>query len=482
MGKNVQEIKCLKCHKEIRKLVNLKRGFHSNKEVTSKKCWNCHGEHFGRNFEIIRFDEKKFNHKKSGYELIGSHKNLDCKKCHNSNFISDKKLKSKTKTFLGLNKNCITCHDDIHKGTLNNDCAKCHTMNKFTPAENFNHNDAKFVLTGKHKKVDCVKCHVIEKKGKEKFQKFTGLKFNNCNSCHKDVHKRRFGNDCKSCHNTESFNKISMTKNFNHNRTNFPLVGKHKSVSCKSCHKSSLSYKQKHKKCLDCHKDYHGGEFSSSGKPSDCVECHNEYGFSPSTYSVAEHNKSNFPLGGAHKAVACIECHLNNGKWKFRINGETCIACHKNVHGNSIDKKYFNKNKCEACHSTSSWKNVTFNHANTKFELIGVHKKTECASCHFDKSVLDEKAKHFITINSKCSSCHDDVHRGQFVKENEGNCKSCHNFNNWNPVLFDHNKTNFKIEGAHKNVDCLECHKLVNDKKGNYVLYKIEDTRCISCH
>jgi len=482
LGKNVEEIKCLNCHKKIKNLINLKRGFHSSKEAASKKCWQCHGEHFGRNFEIIRFDEKKFNHIKSGYKLVGSHKKLDCKKCHNSNFIKERKLSKKTKTFLGLNQDCLTCHKDEHRGTLSNDCAKCHLFNKFSPAEKFDHAKSKYPLTGKHKNVKCIKCHKFEKSNKGKFQKFTGLKFNNCFYCHNDIHKGKLGKNCKSCHNTKSFAKINYLKNFNHNKTNFPLVGKHRNVDCNSCHKKNLLSKPKYKSCSNCHKDYHKGEFRNKNIKSDCNECHDEYSFTQSHFTIEQHSKTKFPLTGAHKAIACTVCHKKNNFWKFNITGEKCIECHKNVHDNSINKKYFNKNKCEKCHSTLSWNKITFNHNITNFKLVGKHKTVSCSECHFAQKHAEKNLKHFIVLSTECTFCHNDVHRGQFDNGEKEYCKKCHNNYNWKQTLFDHNKTNFKLEGAHKNLDCLNCHKIIKDKNGTYILYKIKGTKCISCH
>ncbi len=383
---------------------------------------------------------------------------------------------------MGLDQNCISCHEDVHQGTLDNNCSKCHTMNKFSPAEKFNHSKTKFELTGKHKEVKCIKCHKNKENTKEELKIFNGLKFNNCSSCHQDIHKGKLGGDCKSCHNTQSFRKINSIKNFNHDRTNFPLIGKHKKVSCKKCHKNTFSRKPNHKKCLDCHSDYHKGEFSKNSKITDCKECHNKNGFTPSLFTLEKHNKTGFPLTGAHKATACISCHLKTKRWQFKIKGNKCTNCHTDIHENSINKKFFINNKCTNCHTTKSWKKVEFDHNKTKFELLGKHKTISCSDCHFPNSKVGDKYKKFVSLNSNCTSCHNDIHRGQFIEGTNELCKNCHTNNDWNPSLFEHDNTEFKLDGAHKNVDCLECHKTITDKKGSYVYYKIKDTRCISCH
>ena len=40
-----------------------------------------------------------------------------------------------------------------------------------------------------------------------------------------------------------------------------------------------------------------------------CEDCHTVDGFQPSTFSLARHQSSAFPLKGAHAAMACEDCH-----------------------------------------------------------------------------------------------------------------------------------------------------------------------------
>ncbi len=481
LGKSLDNAKCLDCHKEIAGLINLNRGYHSNKKVKNENCWKCHGEHFGRNFQIIRFDENKFNHNEALYELAGKHKELECNKCHKKDFISDSKLKQKAKTFLGLTGECADCHEDVHRNTLGKDCASCHNEEKFKPAVKFNHDEAKFKLTGAHKNVGCEKCHAIENIDGKEFQRFTDIEFSSCNSCHTDVHKGKFGKKCASCHTTKSFTDVKNLKSFNHSKTAFPLIGKHKRVKCSSCHKGSLSFKPKFKYCYNCHSDFHDGEFENSGILRDCKECHNENGFSPSLFSMERHAELKFKLTGAHTAIPCTDCHYQGNKWKFRISGDNCIECHEDFHSSVRNSKFFTGINCESCHSTGSWQSVTFDHNKTKFELLGKHKEEKCESCHF-KSEEGKIVQHFNDLGTNCSGCHEDIHAGQFNESDSETCKTCHTFDNWEPTLFDHNNTGFALEGAHAKVECNQCHYAVSKGKVQYILYKIERTRCIDCH
>ena len=131
---------------------------------------------------------------------------------------------------------------------------------------------------------------------------------------------------------------MDLKNKFDHRKTNFPLKGKHKYVVCNSCHKGNLLSKPAHNSCIDCHTDFHEGEFIKAGKITDCNQCHTEKGFSPSIFTLEQHKQTKFKLENAHMATPCNSCHLTNQKWKFRINGENCIDCHQNIHNEEISE------------------------------------------------------------------------------------------------------------------------------------------------
>ncbi len=196
LGEKVVNSKCLDCHTEINYLMNKGKGYHASPDVKGKECVTCHSEHNGRDFRIINFNPKKFDHNKAGYSLTGKHARIECNNCHQPKFISDTNVKRLKNTYLGLTENCYTCHEDYHQNTLGNDCSSCHNTLNFKPAAKFDHSTASFRLTGAHEKVDCVKCHVKETRNGKDFQVFKGVIFESCESCHKDVHKGKFGKNC----------------------------------------------------------------------------------------------------------------------------------------------------------------------------------------------------------------------------------------------------------------------------------------------
>jgi len=482
LGEKETTSKCLECHKEIQNLINQKKGYHSSSEVSGKKCAECHGEHFGLDFEIIRFDETTFKHDLAGYNLEGKHSELKCVDCHKTELVKNKISQKNGDSYLGLGIECLSCHSDYHQNTLPKNCTTCHNQNAFKPAPGFDHSKSKFKLTGKHQTVDCVKCHKIEQQNGQKIQVFSGIAFASCTSCHEDVHQNKFGNDCLKCHSGFSFREVKSLGNFNHEKTTFPLRGKHINVDCKKCHKGSYTKPVKHKRCVDCHSDYHEKQFQKNGISPDCSECHIVETFSPSLYSVKKHNQSNFPLEGSHLATPCFICHKPAEKWNFGNMKVRCIECHENIHKNYMNEKYIPGGECKTCHSTSIWSEVTFDHKTTDFALLGKHNQVSCRECHFRQDSEKELQQQFNWENQVCTNCHSDVHFGQFKENGADICENCHTNNNWKPEKFDHANARFKLDGKHEGLDCVKCHKPNDKLLKPYIIYKFEDISCASCH
>jgi len=507
VGKQIAPSKCLSCHTILREQINNKKGLHANPEFG--KCENCHVEHHGRNFDLIYWEngQKSFDHNKTGYALEGKHAEAECRSCHkpanisNQNLFKERKKNLQT-TFLGLNTDCLSCHHDEHRGQMEKNCLNCHAMNGWKPAPKFDHNKTDFRLTGKHIQVGCEKCHqsVIDNRfpNDNSFLKFQKTQFSKCIDCHRDPHNNRFGKVCTSCHNTGGWDKINRAS-FDHNQTNFPLKGKHQFVQCEKCHMPGKPSKGlKYSRCRDCHPDFHQGQFARRSSGGDCGECHTVEGFVPSTFTVAQHQKTDFVLLGAHLAIPCIACHKqtigSSGQRtiQFRFTFKDCQNCHSDPHGGDADK-YIKTGGCVHCHNSESWRTITFDHKQTGFALIARHAETACRSCHkpIDNPIGAMRLK-LAGLSAVCQDCHKDIHQGQFMTtviqagstKKMTNCARCHTpTKNWVPENFDHNRdANFKLEGAHKLVPCSQCHKQVEKNGIKFVEYKPINPSCNTCH
>jgi hypothetical protein len=488
LGDKVTDSKCLECHKDIQSLINENRGFHANSVVEEQNCIECHSEHHGRKFDMVRFHKDSFDHDKTGYVLEGQHEVIDCNKCHMPDNIENIDVKKRTNTFLGLDQECLACHDDYHQKTLTDDCKQCHDFEAFKPASKFNHDKASFKLTGKHIDVECIECHKESTRNGLEFQEFTGIAFEDCKSCHDDAHNNQLPGDCKSCHTDLGFEIFEGQSKFNHELTKFALKGKHSEVDCFACHKESdnatLVFQDQlrvnENNCVKCHDDVHESKFGL-----DCAKCHNEKSFrSLKNMNLFDHNVTDYPLGGKHIAVDCKQCH--NGRYTKAIDFSACNKCHDDYHkgefkGNGVSPD------CVECHSLENGFDYSLytveQHQETTFPLEGAHFATPCYSCHVSE---DDKRWAFRGLGSNCIDCHTDIHEG-YISQTfypEKDCKSCHINDNWTDVTFNHNKTNWTLDGKHLEVDCRSCHFTESSTGNPNVIQKFTDldANCASCH
>ena len=435
---------CKDCHKEIRKDVEFKRGYHGLMEE-GKECKECHTEHRGRDAKIAKLNTSNFDHKSTGFELKGAHLNekVLCKDCH---FPQKKYREAPTK--------CDGCHEkaDKHKGSLGKVCENCHEE-KDWKTTHFDHSKTSFPLLGKHVDVKCTNCHVNDKFKETPKQ---------CSECHRKddnkAHQGKFGAKCESCHTDRGWKEIL----FDHGKkTRFPLLGKHlPPLKCTACHRGEL-YKEKLKTaCVSCHRKdddkAHKGKFGPK-----CESCHTEKGWKELLFD--HDRKTKFPLLGKHTDVKCTGCHKGD---LYRDKLEmACVSCHRKD-DDKVHKGKFGP-KCESCHTDRGWKEILFDHdKKTKFPLLGKHRPPlRCSECHKGDLYKDKLAMD-------CNSCHqkDDKHKGQEGRK----CESCHNEEDWKKAKFDHRLSRFALTGKHTLVDCKKCHATP--------MFKDAKSDCWSCH
>lgn len=487
--------KCLSCHLEIKTRIDQQRGLHHQVfTIDRKACFSCHSDHAGRAFKMVFWEngQDNFDHKQTGFSLKGKHAQTKCQDCHKSEFIKEdlKKLQPEidlAKTFLGLQRDCISCHVDEHRGQLDTECSKCHTEENWKPAPNFDHDNARFQLTGKHIQVDCAKCHPqindLQKTAAAKpvFTKFTGLPFNSCKACHDDVHKGKFGADCQSCHTTTGWRGMNRST-FDHSKTRFPLLGKHQNVDCQKCHTSGDMLKPlQFGTCAACHKDVHEGKLGQ-----DCQSCHNERSWKTVNRDKFDHSTTGFPLRGLHASVDCQKCHTS-GSMTQPLKSELCSDCHKDIHLGQFAKRP-DGGRCEVCHDEQGFIPALYGireHQQSGFQLIGSHIATQCRACHkLKKSRSGEPIRQFVFSDTRCETCHQDIHVGQFSKIIPvKSCEICHQPTEWPDLQFNHDAdSRFPLKGAHQNVQCNECHKLYKLQDTVIRLYRPIDPACETCH
>jgi len=187
-------------------------------------------------------------------------------------------------------------------------------------------------------------------------------------------------------------------------------------------------------------------------------------------------------LKGGHAATPCFECHKKQKEWSFRNIGLKCIDCHTDQHKGYIRDIFYPASDCRVCHNEGRWNDVAFNHSKTSFFLTGAHIRQSCSTCHYRKDSNGIPLQKFAGLPKNCSDCHSDIHSRQFEKNGITDCTSCHDTESWKASKFNHNNTNFKLDGKHISVPCAKCHKPEQSGSGYFVKYKLKEYKCESCH
>jgi hypothetical protein len=496
-NREVQE-KCLECHKEIAAMLAGGKGLHAGANYS--KCVDCHVEHHGEDYELVFWGDKGrdgFNHFETGYELTGSHLELECRKCHSVKYVTDPgrltaMSKDLDRTFLGLETRCAACHQDIHQAQFDKACTVCHDTGKWKPAPLFDHQVSAFPLTGKHVKTDCAKCHkpAVLVAGNPETPRFTSLAFQLCTDCHKDPHTGTLGPDCAGCHVTDDWRTISGA-GFDHARTRYPLEGLHVKVQCSGCHGQERK-KPAFAACKDCHQDTHGGAARQRLDLLTCESCHNVAGFKPALFTIARHDSTAFPLQGAHLATPCSACHqaAQGQPAALTMNHKLCTDCHQDPHQGRMDKLAASSTLdqtlgCVACHNQNSWRVPDFDHRVTGYVLEGRHQGPACSSCHQQEAA---DRVDFTGLDKACAACHKDVHQEQFAERKTADgkyvdCEYCHVTADWFAEKFDHEKDSiFPLRGGHEQVACNRCHQPVAPDNPRLLVFKPQPTSCKECH
>lgn len=296
---------------------------------------------------------------------------------------------------------------------------------------------------------------------------------------------------------------------------------------CDNCHKTFRKAGQ-NERCLDCHimvasdvrkkVGFHG--LSKKVKEAECEHCHADHkGRSVDMVSLDmetfDHKETDYPLKDSHLRVDCSGCHnekLRNREGRIKVKDRDappgkrlkhrdapsgCIDCHKDdePHKGRLGKK------CKDCHDAKDWHRFKYDHKKTKFPLMGKHEKVACDGCHPNQ--------RWKKTPLECFECHglNDVHEGRHGKK----CGKCHSSEkkgvqpksrmyrrkgketNWSYILFDHEKSGFKLTDKHEKAACDACHlKEVFEKRlprECFFCHRIDDAhkgrygrKCETCH
>lgn len=370
---------------------------------------------------------------------------------------------------------CNDCHEEVKLdvdegsgyhgrivGIKDRNCRSCHSDHLGRDADivllvphNLPHEQTDFALKGRHIGLNCSACHEDGKKHREAKTE--------CIDCHRDddSHDGNLEEKCQDCHSSFGWKE---KLEFDHDKTDFKLTGEHPKVKCLSCHPADR-YKDIPKECVSCHSsnDSHRGDLGKK-----CDSCHTTEKWDKNKFD--HERESEFKLRDAHKELKCTQCHTSgvtrvteekNNKSEKVIRD--CVACHST---DDLHQRGHGKD-CNSCHKETKWDESSFDHKEKSgYALLGKHEKLKCSSCH-------SAPIYEVALENSCYVCHkrDDVHKEPDARE----CEQCHSESGWNQKLrFDHDLTQFPLNGLHTSVVCEECH--INQQ------YQNTETGCINCH
>lgn len=444
---------CAECHEEVDQDILAGTGFHGTLgDADIRDCARCHGEHAGSDFPLVSrrsfglagFAQREdYDHEELDFRLQGRHAQLTCADCHtNADVVF---LAQGTTRFLGLEQGCQNCHEDAHEGRIVRACAECHGQeHPFALVASFEHEA--FESECAHSAVTCVQCHAPG--GAHDCELLSSATAPDC------------ARTCQACHESPHSEPFLVAAD--------TLADVAPGQSCASCHTESL------------------GTFAG----------HLE------TTPPALHLASGFALERPHDGLACEACHmaLDGDETRFSLqvparSADDCRVCHGDPHGGQFAESAFGVGECLTCHDRERFEPSNFGpdqHQRSDFPLVESHQAVACVRCHVPSA--DGSPRRFEGLDTTCSACHADAHRGFFdVFDNPEGCARCHEptlFSEYHEEAFDHGGwTEFVLDGAHARAECEACHVPTArpDENGRTfgmvsAVFGDSPERCETCH
>lgn len=187
------------------------------------------------------------------------------------------------------------------------------------------------------------------------------------------------------------------------------------------------------------------------GAKTRCEVCHKPTGWQEAHFP---HERTGFPLKGAHAKTECKACHVKDFNQPV---ARECSSCHRDTHAGEFGQR------CEGCHTFDDWAALftADAHRRTNFPLSGRHAILPCTECH-----VDMRGPQFGRKTVECIACHQrDYDRTAMSSLDHAasglstECRQCHQPWSWQHAkLAGHDKC-FEISaGEHASISCLRCH------------------------
>jgi hypothetical protein len=467
-------------------------------QLADPRCDRCHGLD---GFLPPRYGAEE--HAKARYPLEGAHRAVACSRCHPKDPRVEERVPAAavealarrerkprfSKALLAIAGDlprCETCHADAHAGQLApKACAACHEVASFARLR-FDHAvDSRYPLDGKHAKAPCASCHRPEPPAGLVRWKPLPLA---CEGCHQDPHAGALAQGteprCERCHGALGWKETR----FRHEPpfTTYRLEGKHAKVACEKCHPGAPGvagpparrYRGVPAACAACHEDPHRGALRAwapepppgtlaaavAAGETRCEGCHATDGWEPKPF--LHHDRTGFPLEGAHRRAACRACH---GEDLAAALPRGCVGCHRDPHQGRLGAR------CDGCHDAELGWRASFDadaHRRTDFPLEGRHALLPCEECHGDRL-----APGYARPTPACLACHEEDRQGtaalgadldHVAQDFPAQCQRCHSTWGFRGAFVPEHEACFPISsGNHAGIRCQDCHDATVEPLGS---------------
>jgi hypothetical protein len=241
---------------------------------------------------------------------------------------------------------------------------------------------------------------------------------------------------CGTCHTADDWKKVS----FSHERTGFPLTGRHQVVTCQACHRNGRFDEPVAKACSACHRDVHARRMGAR-----CDRCHDTGSWKEASFGPEAHRRTNFPLTGRHAVIPCEQCHGDRRDRAFSRPTTQCIACHQadydRTAARGIPHAGTFDTDCRGCHSTWRFTPGTWAAHDACFAIrAGPHAGIKCKDCHtlgLPPVLPPPLACDSRVLPANCMRCHDPLAHPAVSGFGASNsrCYECHRFSAAAPKL-----------------------------------------------
>lgn len=253
-----------------------------------------------------------------------------------------------------------------------------------------------------------------------------------------------------------------------HDKTNFPLLGKHRTVSCSECHLKGIMQGTP-TDCEACHWYRKQDDPYRLQLGIHCQDCHTPFDWKTIKPNSWEHGaETGVLLEGIHKTLDCYQCHQRR---VFYGQTRDCIDCHRPEYERVTEPNHVLGQfpiDCRLCHNMVAWEGIGYDHLT--FPLNGMHRTADCSSCH--------QNNQYWGISTECVSCHlreynNATNPNHIQAGYPTDCEICHGTNalDWHGARIDHDRF-WPLKGAHRGLDCNACH---------FRGYNISSD-CVICH